>query len=91
MLVTYPLFIEREMQLFYRHLPERERRRYAAIEAKKLPHGGRKYIQDLLGVHSSTLKRAIDELTHPELFSPLPLDKQRRTGGGRKKNGSLPR
>ncbi len=89
MLSKYPISIERDMQLFYRSLPERERRRYAAIEAKKLPHGGQKYIQDLLGIHSSTLKRAIDELTHPDLFPPIPTNKQRRSGGGRKKKQSI--
>ena len=84
----YSIAIESQMQVFYLHLKEREQRHYAAIEAQKLPHGGQKYIQDLFDIHPKTLKRAIDELTNPELFATLPTVKQRRSGGGRKKNSS---
>ena len=85
MLEKYSDSIERQMQLFYSNLKEREQRHYAALEAQKLPHGGQKYIQDLLNIHKKTLKRAIDELNNPELFATLPTVKQRRSGGGRKK------
>lgn len=36
----YPLEIEQQMQMFYRSLSEKDRRRYAAIEALKLGWGG---------------------------------------------------
>ena len=85
MLEKYSDSIERQMQLFYSNLKEREQRHYAALEAQKLPHGGQKYIQDLFNIHKKTLKRAIDELNNPELFATLPTVKQRRSGGGRKK------
>jgi hypothetical protein len=85
MLEKYSAIVERQMQDFYSNLKEREQRHYAAVEALKLPHGGKKYIQGLFDIHHKTLKRAINELTHPELFAPLPTDKQRRSGGGRKK------
>ena len=85
MLEKYTISVERQMQVFYLNLQERDKRHYAAIEAQKLPHGGQKYIQDLLDIHSKTLKRAIDELNNPEIFATLPTDKQRRAGGGRKK------
>jgi hypothetical protein len=85
MLERYSDSIERQMQLFYSNLKEREQRHYAALEAQKLPHGGQKYIQDLFTIHKKTLKRAIDELNNPELFATLPTVKQRRPGGGRKK------
>ena len=85
MLEKYSIPVERQMQVFYLNLKEREQRHYAAIEAQKLPHGGQKYIQDLFGIHAKTLKRGIDELTNPELFATLPTVKQRRSGGGRKK------
>lgn len=85
MLQKYTPSTEAQMQEFYSKLGERERRHYAAIEAKKLPYGGKKYIQELLGIHHKTLKRALDELDHPELCKPLPTVKQRRAGGGRKK------
>lgn len=78
------------MKTFYTGLKERERRHYAALEAVKLQHGGKKYIQTLLNIHHKTLKRAMDELSNAEVFATLPTDKQRRRGGGRKKNSSLP-
>lgn len=85
MIEPYPSAVEHQMQTFYSQLKERERRHYAAIEAFKLKHGGKKYIQQLLNIHQKTLKRAIDELSNAELFATLPTDKQRRAGGGRKK------
>jgi hypothetical protein len=85
MIEKYPFAIEEQMQLFYSKLKERDQRHYAAIEAQKLGHGGKKYIQTLFNIHQKTLKRAIDELNTPELFATLPTVKQRRAGGGRKK------
>ena len=89
MLEKYPSSVEHQMQLFYSNLKERDQRHYAALEAQKLPHGGKKYIQDLFNIHKKPLRRAISELTNPELFAPLPTVKQRRAGGGRKKNRPL--
>jgi hypothetical protein len=89
MFVKYSAIVERKMQDFYSNLKEREQRHYAALEALKLPHGGKTYIQGLFDIHHKTLKRAINELTHPELYAPLPTDKQRRSGGGRKKKQTI--
>lgn len=44
---TYASEIERHMLNFYRSLSEKDRRRYAAVEAEKLGHGGRTYIANL--------------------------------------------
>jgi hypothetical protein len=85
MIEKYSSSVERQMQVFYSNLKEREQRHYAALEAQKLPHGGQKYIQDLFDIHPKTLKRAIDELNNPDIFATLPTVKQRRSGGGRKK------
>jgi hypothetical protein len=85
MIEKYTTMVESQMFAFYSNLKEREQRHYAALEALKLGHGGKKYITGLFNIHHKTLKRAIDELTKPELFAPLPIDKQRRSGGGRKK------
>jgi hypothetical protein len=89
MFEKYSSCIERQMQLFYSNLKEREQRHYAAVEAQKLGHGGKKYIQVLFNIHQKTLKRAIDELNNPELFATLPTVKQRRSGGGRKKKQTI--
>ena len=40
----YPVEIEQVMQQFYTTLFEKDRRRYAAVEASKLGHGGVTYI-----------------------------------------------
>ena len=85
MIEKYSSEVERQMQLFYSNLKEREQRHYAGLEAQKLPYGGQKYIQTLFNIHPQTLKKAITELNNPELFAALPTVKQRRPGGGRKK------
>lgn len=75
--------LEIEMLKFYDSLSEKEQRRYAAIEAKKLGHGGIKYISELFGCHRNTITGGKNELekTAPEKFNE-PLI--RVTGGGRK-------
>lgn len=90
MINKYTSAVERQMQDFYSNLKERDQRHYAAVEALKLGHGGKKYIQGLFNIHQKTLKRAIDELSDPKIFATLPTEKQRRPGGGRKKNISPP-
>ena len=40
----YPVPIEAQMRAFYQALSEKDRRRYAAIEARKLGYGGVSYI-----------------------------------------------
>ena len=85
MIDKYTSIVEHQMQDFYSNLKERHQRHYAAVEALKLGHGGKKYISGLFNIHSKTLKRAIDELSDPKIFATLPTEKQRRPGGGRKK------
>jgi len=45
----YTSDIERWMSNFYDSLSEKDRRRYAAVEAAKLGHGGKAYIARLFG------------------------------------------
>ena len=40
----YPEEIEEQMQWYYQSLSEKDRRRYAAIEAVKLGYGGITYV-----------------------------------------------
>lgn len=54
--------IETEMLKFYDSLSEKDQRRYAAIEAKKLGHGGIKYISELFGCHRNTIRGGKNEL-----------------------------
>ena len=63
----YSLPIEQQMQRFYRSLNERDRRRYAAIEALKLGHGGIEYVSGVLGCDAKTVAKGLKELAAEEL------------------------
>lgn len=75
--------IEQMMQQFYVTLSEKDRRRYAAIEARKLGHGGVTYIARVLGCDRSTIQAGMKELNHlPEQGEMA--QRVRSPGGGRK-------
>lgn len=79
----YSSSIEEEMKKFYNSLSEKDKRRYAAIEAQKLGWGGISYIIKLLGCTRNTIVRGIKELE--ELDEPTINDVRiRKKGGGRK-------
>ena len=48
--------IEAKMVLYYQSLSEKDRRRYAAIEAEKLGYGGISYIARLLECRPETIE-----------------------------------
>jgi hypothetical protein len=50
------------MKAFFDSLTEKEKRRYAAIEAMKLGHGGQNYISSFRGCHFQTVMAEIDEI-----------------------------
>jgi hypothetical protein len=84
MQAQYTQAIESQMVDFYRTLGEKARRRYAAIEAMKLPAGGIRYIARLLGCSENTIASGIKELA--QLANGDPLEgRQRAEGGGRPK------
>jgi hypothetical protein len=60
--MTYPDPIEREMKKFYDSLSEKDRRRYAAVEAAKLGHGGTEYSARLLGCDAKTIRHGQQDL-----------------------------
>jgi hypothetical protein len=70
---------------YYKNLSEKDRRHYAALEAIKLGRGGTNYVSRLLRLDKKILIKAKEELRSPNL-SAIPVGKQRRPGGGRKKN-----
>jgi hypothetical protein len=77
---AYSKEIEEQMQNFYRSLSEKDKRRYAGIEATKLGYGGVSYICRVLGCNNNTVTKGQEELK-----SELPKDtKIRVSGGGRK-------
>jgi len=75
----YPVEIEERMKSLYRSLNEKDRRRYAAIEAAKLGHGGQTYIAKLLGVDYATLRRGLRDLDDPPDLPPGRIRKRGRT------------
>jgi hypothetical protein len=78
----YSAEIEKQMKAFFDSLNEKDRRRYAAIEAMKLGHGGQNYISSVLGCHFQTVMAGIDELRNG---TETPEDRIRKPGGGKKK------
>ena len=62
--MTFSPEIEHSMRMFYQSLSEKDRRRYAAIEAAKLGYGGTQVIADLLGCDPKTIRQGKDDLAH---------------------------
>ena len=77
----YSSAIEDQMRSFYQSLSEKDRRRYAAIEATKLGYGGISYIARVLECDRHTVRQGLEELGDPEA---LEQSRIRRPGGGRK-------
>ncbi len=63
---TYALEIERKMKRFFDWLSEKDRRRYAAVEAAKLGHGGVEYVARVLQCDSKTIWQGMKDLEEPE-------------------------
>lgn len=60
--MIYSPEIELSMRRFHDSLSEKDRRRYAAIEAAKLGHGGTEYIATLLGCDPKTIRQGQHDL-----------------------------
>ena len=69
---------------FYNTLSEKDARRFAALEAKKLGRGGVPYVAGLLGCGTRTIERGITELDN--LADDPASGRIRRPGAGRKKS-----
>ena len=62
---TYDAAVERQMVNFFKSLSEKDRRRYAAVEAAKLGHAGKAYVSELFECDPDTIAagmRDVDEL-----------------------------
>ncbi len=73
---------EQQMKLYYESLSEKDRRRYAAIEAQKIGYGGLQYISQLFQYNYRTIRQGIADLKQEHLISNPRI---RTLGGGRKK------
>jgi len=82
-LVEFDPTMEKRMWDFAQTLSEKDRRRFAAIEATQRGHGGITYIAGVLGCSTKTIERGIEELDH--LQDDPAAGRVRRPGAGRKK------
>lgn len=83
----YPQEVEKAMKALYLSLRENDRRRYAAVEAAKLGHGGLDYLCGVLGCDPKTIRqgqRDLDLLTEQDPQDIAPDPRVRKAGGGRK-------
>jgi hypothetical protein len=76
--MAYAEQLEGEMKKFYDSLSEKDRRRYAAVEAAKLGHGGIEYIARVFGCDAKTIWHGRQDL------ETLPTETRERI---RKKGG----
>jgi hypothetical protein len=63
---AYPVGVEAKMKRLFDWLSEKDRRRYAAVEATKLGHGGVEYIARVLSCDPKTIRQGLKELEEPE-------------------------
>ena len=80
MMSAYSAVVERHMVSLYGSLSEKDRRRYAAVEAEKLGHGGVQYIAELFDCDPHTIRHGTEDIER------LPVDEAK--GRVRKKGGS---
>lgn len=69
------------MKTLFSSLSEKDRRRYAAVEAKKLGHGGIVYIATLFGCMEKTIRRGLLDIESTESMEQAGV---RRAGAGRR-------
>jgi hypothetical protein len=71
----------KNMKSLYNSLSEKDRRRYAAVEAKKIGHGGIVFISTLLGCDEKTINKGLADLNNQDCMLQASI---RFCGGGRK-------
>ena len=63
---VYEVDVKGKMKRFFSWLSEKDRRRYAAVEAAKLGHGGIEYIAQVLECDPKTIRQGLRELEEAE-------------------------
>ncbi len=63
---AYRVDVEAKMKRMFSWLSEKDRRRYAAVEAAKLGHGGVEYIAQVFSCDPKTIRQGLKELEEPE-------------------------
>ena len=75
--------VQQRMCGFFASLSEKDQRRFAALEARRIGRGGIEYVAGVLGCSRRTIERGMIELD--ELPHDPAAGRVRRPGGGRKK------
>jgi hypothetical protein len=75
---AYSADVERKMKRFFGWLSEKDRRRYAAVEAAQLGHGGVEYIARVLECDPQTIRHGLRDLEGAE---DLAAGRIRKKGG----------
>lgn len=75
---AYAVDVEAKMKRLFGWLSEKDRRRYAAVEAAKLGHGGIEYIARLLACDPKTIRQGLEDL---EAAEDPAADRVRKKGG----------
>jgi hypothetical protein len=70
-MIPYHPSIEQRMKKFYDTLSEKDKRRYAGVEAMKLGRGGVAYITKILGCSRKTVTKGLRELTVLPINGPV--------------------
>jgi hypothetical protein len=73
--------LHHQMNLLSRRLDEQQRRWFAALESKKIGHGGDTRLALILGLHVDTIRRGREELDAD--LAGRPDDRIRNPGAGR--------
>lgn len=76
---SYSAAVERHMQVFYESLSEKDKRRYAAVEAEKLGHGGVQYVGKLFRCDPDTIRHGQEDIE--QLPEDAAQDRVRKKGG----------
>lgn len=78
---NYDELTEKSMKSFFESLSEKDRRRYAAVEARKIGHGGILYIATLFGCDQKTIQKGLSDLDDQDTMN---MPRIRISGGGSK-------
>jgi hypothetical protein len=73
--------LHHQMNLFFARLDEAQRRWYAALESRRLGHGGDRQITRILGLSEKSIRRGRREVDAD--LATCPADRIREPGGGR--------
>jgi hypothetical protein len=84
-MTPYPVDIQLDMLTFFNSLREKDRRRYAAVEATKLGPEGVAYIAALLNIDPKTIRQGQKDLRD---LPDVPTQRDRKKGADEKRRST---